>query len=899
MQKQKVSKKGSPFLRRCLTSLLLFLLVVQCIFIVCMLAYGTLLIPSAWANNWLKHYEYSGLHLQSDAIRLRVNGDLDLHRATLTRSDHPDAILSADSIVINTQLFSNFKLQPSLKSLSLSNGTLFIPSIYSPSGRREPVIKDLSFSVSKLEKSFHITNFSAARKTMRLNGQMRLEIDNLRRIKELRPMPIRNFYETIADLLKVDFYAAIFDSPSIYFDLRKSVPDGLLIGTQVYSPKVKYNGISGKNFQLSASLNLRESQIVNTNPIHFSIQQFKGGNSDINIESVSGQIEEFNLDEIKAGRWPECTVATTSAKWHEYKINNTNVTINPTHYPEIHFIGSVHSDLGSVLLNSTLDAVDLSGTIGAKGLVNILPLLPDNLKQLLPEYHFSTLPYCRLQIQLDDQLKLNRLNYKTKVKNLKLGRIAFDSLNTSGNFDGNTLTVSSLSFDRGKQYLDANFLYNTNVLTYQSELKGFIIPNEYNEIMPSWWGSIFNENFVFNSTSLLYGDFLIAGNMEPVAETLFYGSIKGENLSYKSVPVASGSLILRGRNNYSEINQLSAISPFGSINGNIQFTRLYDGIQGPASIRYDIDAKIPIKYARKLVSNKIQSSFAAFNSEQPATISFSGALFRENLYPQFQDKSYIHLAIDSNGPISYWGNPLDYLRFNLTSARDLVSIRELYFGYATGNGSGGIDILNSKHSDEFCTQLSLSNADYNLALDNINANNQLHQKKKKTATKDEEPSIININLHAKGPTNDLYKLEGYGDFTVLDSNLGSIPVLGPLSTLLQDTPLNFTSFNLNKMNGQFTIGNEQLSFNRLSINGPQSSVAATGTMQLKDYALDMNLGVDLFGNIISNNDGSTNGIQKTIKLLNPLNYLLQFKLTGTLSEQHLQLFYSSDTIFER
>ena len=52
-------------------------------------------------------------------------------------------------------------------------------------------------------------------------------------------------------------------------------------------------------------------------------------------------------------------------------------------------------------------------------------------------------------------------------------------------------------------------------------------------------------------------------------------------------------------------------------------------------------------------------------------------------------------------------------------------------------------------------------------------------------------------------------------------------------------------------------------------------------------------------NVIGNNNSRATGLQKTIKLLNPLNYLLQFKLTGTLSEQHLQLFYSSDNIFGR
>ena len=310
MQPKKVSRKGPLFIHRCITSLLLLLLTVQCISAISMLAYGRLLIPSTWANNWLKQYEYKGLHLQSDAVSFRLNGDIELHRATLSRSDHPSALFSADKIIIQTQFFSNFRLTPSLRSLSISNGTLFIPSIYSPSGRREPILKGLGLNISKLEKSYHITNFVAVRKTMRLNGQMHLEFDNLSRVEELRPLPIQNFYETIADLLKVDFYASILNSPSIYFDLRKSATDGLLIGTQLYSPKVQYNDITGKNFQFSTSLKLQESQIVNAEPLYFSLQNFKSEQSNIQIDSVAGLIQECNLGELTEHRWPECTAVS-------------------------------------------------------------------------------------------------------------------------------------------------------------------------------------------------------------------------------------------------------------------------------------------------------------------------------------------------------------------------------------------------------------------------------------------------------------------------------------------------------------------------------------------------------------------------------------------------------------
>ena len=141
-------------------------------------------------------------------------------------------------------------------------------------------------------------------------------------------LPIQNFYEAFAELIKVDFYASIFDSPGIYFNLRKSVTDGLIIRTQLYSPEIKYNGVTGKNFQLSTNLRLQESQFVNTEPLQFSVKQLKSKQSNIQIESVVGKIQEINLEKIANGLWPECTLATTSAKWQDYQIINSNLTIN-------------------------------------------------------------------------------------------------------------------------------------------------------------------------------------------------------------------------------------------------------------------------------------------------------------------------------------------------------------------------------------------------------------------------------------------------------------------------------------------------------------------------------------------------------------------------------------------
>ena len=54
-------------------------------------------------------------------------------------------------------------------------------------------------------------------------------------------------------------------------------------------------------------------------------------------------------------------------------------------------------------------------------------------------------------------------------------------------------------------------------------------------------------------------------------------------------------------------------------------------------------------------------------------------------------------------------------------------------------------------------------------------------------------SKIDLEVHLKGPTGNWFEFNGYGRTAIHDDALGSIKLLGPLSSLLQKTPLNFTS----------------------------------------------------------------------------------------------------------
>ena len=109
---------------------------------------------------------------------------------------------------------------------------------------------------------------------------------------------------------------------------------------------------------------------------------------------------------------------------------------------------------------------------------------------------------------------------------------------------------------------------------------------------------------------------------------------------------------------------------------------------------------------------------------------------------------------------------------------------------------------------------------------------------------------VDLRLHARGPRRQPVPVPWLRQPARLPTNkLGAVQLLGPLSKLLQKTPLNFTSFNLNTMQATFEIAQNELRISKLQIDGPQTQIKAKGTMQLKDQALDMRVRVNLFANL--------------------------------------------------
>ncbi|MGB0290678.1 MAG: AsmA-like C-terminal region-containing protein, partial [Opitutales bacterium] len=147
--------------------------------------------------------------------------------------------------------------------------------------------------------------------------------------------------------------------------------------------------------------------------------------------------------------------------------------------------------------------------------------------------------------------------------------------------------------------------------------------------------------------------------------------------------------------------------------------------------------------------------------------------------------------------------------------------------------------------------------------------------------------ILDLKVQSEGSAKNLYAHSGFGRVTLAHENLAQIQLLGPLSMILEKTPLGFTSLTLNQMESDFALADGFIKFSPLKITGPQATIEANGTLQMADQALDLVVGVNLIGNL----NKKFNPLWRLTDAINPLNYLMQFRITGTLDNQTIRSLY--------
>jgi hypothetical protein len=869
------------------TMLLIF--IAQIFVLACLLIYGYLPIPSEWGNQLIAKKLSPGIILRVDEIRLRSDATIELVGIELRSVNIEQSLFQADAAELELK-WQGFDKAPSAENLLLTGGTLFVPSVYSPDGYHSPILERVAFRLVQTDGNWKVDRFAALHESIRLRGSFDLPAFKEDGAEALDiNAAINAFYTKAAALSQKKKYINYFLTPTVDFKSSNLDNNILQIELRITSLQMKHVEAIAEKFQLSGIIQLTEGKLIPISAPRLTAHHLEVPRFDLTAQNLSAEFLHDDFDDLISGKCPRIKIAAKQLNIQNFKLLAPILQVNSEAYPLLSFHGSTSSLNGAVDLSGYFDAQKWSGLVHARGCLDLVTLIPEELNKRIPTIIYETPPYYDLKLDLDEGFVVNHAELEAKVQRLKIDELTFDHVNARASYANGLYVIDDLYLRRQQQWLELTYSLDTSSSDYRFSLIGSIVPQDYNSLFPSWWASIFKD-LDFSRTDYSLGDFIIYGNTHRKPSDLYYGYVKASKFSYKGVALDEAELIVRGRGSYCELHDLNARSGQGWARGDIAFAVKREKVKGLASIHLDIEAQLALTEAAKLFKSDVANIINEFEAASLPVMRLEAAIFNK-AWPEYAGKSYFDLSADLDQPLTFKNVPLNHLSFNLFGRPEVTHLRDVQLGYADGQATAMIDIfMPAKASNSLRYELTLKDANQNQALRDLPQLDNIEDSLEgtKTTKSGREDARIDLNIRGQGPTEDPFKHKGFGRFEIRNDKLGTIQLLGPLSKILQNTQLSFTTFNLNNMHGDFHYEDDLVTFDPLRIDGNRTEIDTPGTLRLGDQTLNMNVKVKLFGK--AGKPGSN--LRKISDLITkPMPNLLQFELTGTLKDQKLRSLY--------
>ena len=862
---------------------MLLILIAQTFVLACLLIYGYLPIPSEWGNQLIAKKMSPGIILRVDEIRLRSNSTLELVGIELHSVNIEQSLFQADAAELELK-WRGFDKAPSAENLLLTGGTLFAPSVYSTDGYHSPILERVAFRLVQTDGNWKIDRFAALHESIRLRGSFDLPAYQEDGANALDiNTAIKIFYTQAAALSQQKKHISYFLTPTVDFKSSNLDNNILQIELRITSQQMKHAEANADNLQLSGVIQLSKGKLILISAPRLTAHYLEVPCFDLTAQNLSAEFPHSDFDDLISGKWPRLKLAAKQLKVQNLQLVAPILQVDSKAYPLLSFHGSTGSLKGAIDLSGQLNAHKWSGQVHARGCLDLITLIPGELTVKIPKVIYESPPFYDLKLDFAEDFVVNHAELEAEIQRFKINEITFDHANARASYANGLYLIEDLYLRRQQQWLDLTYRLDTSSSDYGFSLLGSAVPQDYNSLFPSWWAAVF-KNIDFSRTDYNHGDFIIYGNTQRNPSDLYYGHVKASKLSYKGVALDEAELTLRGRGSYCELHDLNARSGQGWARGDIAFASKHDEVKGPISIRLDMEVQLALTEVAKLFKGDIATIINEFEATSLPEIQLEAVIFNK-ARPEYAGKSYFDLSVNLDHPLTFKNVPLDHLSFNLFGLSEVNHLRDIQLGYAGGQATGMIDIfIPAEAGNSLRYELNLKDADQDQALRDLPQldNIEVSLEGTETIKSKSKDARIDLIMRGQGPIEDPFKHKGFGHFEIRNNKLGTIQLLGPLSKILQNTQLSFTSFSLNKMRGDFHYKDDLVTFDPLRIDGNRTQINTPGTLRLGDQTLNMNVEIKLFGNA-GNPESKLRKIGDLIA--NPIPNLLRFELTGTLKDQ--------------
>ena len=836
-------------------------------------------LPANWANAFLGNPDFGGIRVRAEQFTLGWNGRLRLSGLECRDATGGHRVLQAERATVT---FGAGAAWWTPRQVTLAEAVCHLPPEHAPDAGSAPLLRRIHLQLERRGDRWHMPAFAALHRDIRIRGSGVLPEPETR-------MPPDALYRIAARVAGEAGQLKVFAKPTVAFRLNPTEsPEAVAVQLRCSSPALNHPRLSGRRVLATSRFIAASGAGMRADgPLRIRAAELSAHNPDTVAKSVVAHVRHPWLPGTSTSGPGQIALAAAELRIEHARLTAPVLHLDSAFWPEVEFAGAASGPDGGYGISGRLNAESGTGKLRANGHPDLAALLPPELASHIPAIAFERPPHYRLRFDFGENFNPGRIRFRMDADRWRFRGMRFDSAHVRGTLDDGELRIATARVRRNGQQLDADLRLDTDSGAFRAGLSGALRPSDYNALLPPWWSRVLRD-FDVAAGKNVSADFAIRGDLRAPEESRFFGTVVTDGIRYRGVPVNGGTLRIRGGSDEVSLDLRKVRSRGGQIDGRIRFTSAEAETQPTGATRFQLRSTLPVESLLPLLDPDLRQQLDAIRTSRPPNLRLTGILF-DTRPPQESGRSFFDLQASVPGDLDF--PPLPTLRgpdFFLRIRPDGLYLREGRFSYAGGNAAVAADLVPRANDGAplLRFRLELNDAERRKALDQLGKAFRENGDYARAET-DAAPGRLDLRLHAEGPADDAYQFNGYGDFTLEESDLASIRLLGPLSRILENTRLGFTSFALNHMAGRFTWEGATLRFGNIRIDGPRTRIDADGTYGLDDREFDMRVTASLFRNV---DTGGTN-IERVRDMLRPLPNLLEFRVTGPVDDPEWRSLY--------
>jgi hypothetical protein len=438
--------------------------------------------------------------------------------------------------------------------------------------------------------------------------------------------------------------------------------------------------------------------------------------------------------------------------------------------------------------------------------------------------------------------KFERVTSRVATHRLRIRAVTLDDASGRVDFDGSLLSAPEALVRSGENLARGSYSQDIATGRYRFLLEGGLRPLEISSWFPKWWPALFG-NFAFPAEV-------------PAASVDLQGHWRDKGRSSLAfVQVDSARPVIRGAS-LDRVRTILFVRPLfldgievraGRGAGAAEATfsrRTTPGPHGTHHLEFEATSSLDPRDMAGLLGQPGAVAAAHLVCARPPVVRVKGSADLPKA--PGGPGGVAHVQVQSEGPFTLFNWPLDHLALAADLHDDDLKVEPVTAAFAGGTAAGRVEIKGTGADRRVSFSASCRNASLGQAV--VAAEGFVAERKRarpraaSTFLGDRANVHLNLDVTADGRYGDPLSYHGGGEASLEGPELGEVRMLGLLSDLLKFTSLRFTS-----AHGDFRIDGRQLVFPNIKVTGANSGIDAHGSYSLDRHELDIKAKIYPFG----------------------------------------------------